>query len=423
VSTISGEDQVVAHKNFTPRLIEWLASAARLRDIPSAAYQEHIRSILDNPQAIWSHAFNNQISAAARNILLILYSEAGRCELRDLEPLWKPLNELTAKKCGRPIDHRDYQNALKELDNAFVTYERGAAEFLNPSIRDLIASEVRDFPQIAVDVIASAGRFQQIVTMIDLSRREGYSSIKRELAVNASIVMGSVVRLLRTPHLRWESDSRGRTLGRYIDMTFEHRLVQIGRLADSVGTSELRTLFEKEVRDLSMSYRKGGVDLSAAISLIKAFDEFQELKKGIGAGLQRNLLDSILVGSDSWWADQLIVMIGFSKESPIWTSSDESTLQAALVHYRKSGVDDEMDNCDGTDDCETLRDELTTLGESLGLPFTRELEKLEERIAELERPQPEFGEGDRMGRSYERTIDAAADSDAAIRDVFGALLD
>jgi hypothetical protein len=76
--------EVVEHKHFNPRLIEWLSSAARLRNVSSAHYQAHIRGVLANPQAIWSHAFNQQISTGARNALLVLYSVPGLRELTEL---------------------------------------------------------------------------------------------------------------------------------------------------------------------------------------------------------------------------------------------------------------------------------------------------------------------------------------------------
>jgi hypothetical protein len=86
-----------------------------------------------------------------------------------------------------------------------------------------------------------------------------------------------------------------------------------------------------------------------------------------------------------------------------------------LARYRASGVDEELFNCSDIDQYETLRVELTALGESLGVPFARELERLEERIAELERPEPEYDEGGGLGRSFEPTSGGVADSDAAIR--------
>jgi hypothetical protein len=414
--------EVVVHKNFTPRLIEWLSSAPRLRDVPSSAYQVHIRGLLENPQAIWSHAFNSQISAAARNVLLVLYTYGIHCELRDLEPLWNLLNTYTAQKYNRPVDPRDFTNALKELDNAFVTYQKGYAEFLNPSIRDMIALEIRDCSQHALDMITSAGRFQQIIAIVELARSEGYSSVQRILAENGPTVIGSITRLLRTPHLRWEPDNEGRRVGTYFDTVFEHRLIHIGRLASSLELTLLRMLFEKEVRELASRYQKGGLDIRDATTLVEAFDEFTELKTGAGVELQRTLLDAILTDPDSWWAEQLNVMIRFSKDVSIWAPSDDSRLQGAVTQYKKRGIDDEYDNCDKIDEYESFRDELRTLGESLGVPFTKTLENIDERIAELERPESEYRGGGGSG-TRESFFDARGDSDTAIREVFGSLLE
>jgi hypothetical protein len=53
--------EVIEHKHFNPRLIEWLSATARLRHVSSAQYQDHVRSVLANPKKSWSHAFNHQI--------------------------------------------------------------------------------------------------------------------------------------------------------------------------------------------------------------------------------------------------------------------------------------------------------------------------------------------------------------------------
>jgi hypothetical protein len=134
-------------------------------------------------------------------------------------------------------------------------------------------------------------------------------------------------------------------------------------------------------------------------------------------------MDAILMDPDNWWAEQLNVMIRFSKDVSIWSPSDETRLQAAVTQYKKRGVDDEYDNCDKIEEYEGFRDELTTLGENLGVPFTRSLEKLEERIAELERPEPEYRGGGGSAGTIESPRGARGDSDGAIREVFGALLD
>jgi hypothetical protein len=413
--------EIVGHKHYSPRLIEWLAASSRLRDIPSTEYQTHIRKILANPQEIWSHAFNQQISPSARNVLLVLHSNGGYCELRDLEPMWNSLNAHTAQKYNRAVDARDYGRALKELDNAFVSYQKGRAEFLNPSVRDMIAAEIREYPELGLDVIAGACRFQQITAIVDLARLDGNSTLQRTLIQNVTVVVGGITRLLRTPHLRWETNAQGKYLGHYIDVAFEERLIQIGRLASMLNSQSLRALFEKEAEDLAGRYEKNGVSMTEATSLTKAFDKFPELKAGKGAVLQRRLLDAIL-SEGTWWADQLNVLIRFSNDISIWSQSDEAKLQAAIEQYQKSGVDDEVRDCRDADQYAGLRDDLSTLGEAIGVSFQEELQKLDERIGELERPEPEYRSASGSMRTAE-AVDLQSDTDAAIRDVFGTLLD
>ena len=414
--------EIVGHKHFSPRLIEWLSSSARLRAIPSARYPAHIRSLLENPQALWSYAFNSQISHAARGVLLALYSYGEHCQLRDLETVGKPLIAHTSKKYNKPNDPRDYSNALKEIDNAFVSYKRAHVEFINPSIRDMIASEIRDCPDLSIDIISGSARFKQITAMAELARRVGFGSVQQALTQNAATVVSNILRLLRSPHMRWEKDERGRMMGQYIDVGVENRLVQIGRLADSMNSQNLRTLFEKEVRDLAARYFKDGVDVGEAKSLVEAFDEFPELRAGKGAELQRLLLDVILGDRDTWWAQQLNLLISLSKSVSIWSQADEARLSSSLNSYQEDGVDDELRNCSDKDEYEGFRDELTTLGETLGVPFVAELAKLEERIADLEPRESEYRSERGSAGAVEQKFDPKSDTDAAIRDVFDALL-
>jgi len=65
---------IIKHKHFNPRLIEWLSSYTRLKGLVPDKYQMHIARLLDSPESIWNHAFRNQISGAARNILISLYT-------------------------------------------------------------------------------------------------------------------------------------------------------------------------------------------------------------------------------------------------------------------------------------------------------------------------------------------------------------
>src|ERR1017187_7168255 len=115
------------------------------------------------------HAFRHQLSAAARHILLSFYSLGEYTDIVDLDPAFRALHRHRATKYNHAINPGDYRNALQELDGAFLTYRSGHASYLNPSIREFVASIISDEPDTAEDILASAVRFKQIVNIWRLS--------------------------------------------------------------------------------------------------------------------------------------------------------------------------------------------------------------------------------------------------------------
>lgn len=162
--------------------------------------------------------------------------------------------------------------------------------------------------------------------------------------------------------------------------------------------------------------------LSGATSLIKAFDRFPELQGGNGSALQRELIDAILSDEDGWWAEQLNSLIDCSKATAAWTAADEAKLERMFAHYRTRGVSSEYDNCDTADAYAGFRDELSTLGEKTGAPFTKTIEEIDQRIAELEPEENERGTS-ASWKGGGTWSDGREDTDQAIREVFDTLLE
>jgi Restriction endonuclease len=82
---------VLNHRNFNPRLIEWLSSYRRIKPIAVEAYQQFVRGILDNPQEIWREAFYNQISDSGRSLLIFLFTTGGKARIDICKSGWKCL--------------------------------------------------------------------------------------------------------------------------------------------------------------------------------------------------------------------------------------------------------------------------------------------------------------------------------------------
>jgi hypothetical protein len=49
--------EIIKHDHFNPRLIEWLSTHTRLRNVGSESYRAHISALLESPESIWAHAF------------------------------------------------------------------------------------------------------------------------------------------------------------------------------------------------------------------------------------------------------------------------------------------------------------------------------------------------------------------------------
>ena len=414
---------VIAHEHFNPRLVEWISSAARLKNVVAAEYQPHVTKLLAHPQEIWSHAFNHQISLASRNLLFVLYSK-GWPNLSEVESAWKSLNALTARKYSCSILPKDYQSALKELDNAFVEYEGGRVRFLNPSVREMVGAEIADFPQHALDLLVTADRFGQIDRLFDLAQLEGNENLFKTLSDNVKLVSANMARLMNTPSVRWEPHGDGRTYGTYIDLAVEERVVRLGRIGHVLQSETLHALFVTGMQTLVATYAQVGGDISDVAPVLEAFDKYPQLKMGKGAKLQRNLLDAILNNGSIRWAAHISVLIDVSKSVSIWTPDDEIKFARKLAWYKYGGVELEYRQCSDIDAFEQFRGELETLRQKIGHPFSKKMRQLKDRISELKGLEHGL---DREGSSV-RSIpkppaNSEADSDAGIRDVFASLLD
>jgi hypothetical protein len=148
--------KIIKHEHFNPRLIEWLSTEARTRDVPPRKYRAYITRLLQSPHDIWNHAFRNQISNAARRLLLASYTLGESISVTDLEPVFISLHRYSAAKYQRATAPGDFRFALQEMDGAFLVYNSGVASFLNPSVREFVASVILDDSDTAHDLLASA---------------------------------------------------------------------------------------------------------------------------------------------------------------------------------------------------------------------------------------------------------------------------
>ena len=99
--------RIVKHEKFNPRLIEWLSSYRRLKQVTVERYRGFVDNLLRDPSEIWHHAYEQEISEAGRSVLLAMRTLGGQCGGRVLEGAFGPLTRIapraTASRHGPTI--------------------------------------------------------------------------------------------------------------------------------------------------------------------------------------------------------------------------------------------------------------------------------------------------------------------------------
>lgn len=412
--------EIIKHKHFNPRIIEWLSTYARLREVHSDGYRTHITALLVSPETIWAHAFQKQISDAARHLLLCFYTMGEQIETKDLEPAFVSFHRYSASKYQQRIAPGDFLRSLKELDGAFLSYSSDQVSYLNPSIREFIASVISSDHDIAEDLLRSVVRFKQVVMLWRLSTARPNSYLKRQFTSNSEILCDPLSRLLNGPSTRWEKMRDGSLRGFPIDLGVESKIRFLVEVAESLESTPLAELACQLAANLIASWDHHVPDFQAVIRLLKEFGDNAWFLAHGGREDYRRLLDGLLEELDFAVVEDWSELLTFPENALEWAEADESRMNAALQLYRESGVHDEIGYCTTVDEMIGLRDALDELSTKYGLDFKHEIESLDQDIYERERSDYEFQEGSGFTRG-ETSMHREAISDEDVRQMFSTL--
>ncbi len=142
--------KIVDHKNYSPRIIEWMTDETRLRNITSEKYPAAFIDALDNPHSLWDTAFRTHISKKCQHLLFVLFfgSEYG-VNIDDLKVTYNELHPYLCSKYGEVHDPKDFEESLKILEGGFITITNCDVCFVNPSLKDYLAEYLSDLALIS----------------------------------------------------------------------------------------------------------------------------------------------------------------------------------------------------------------------------------------------------------------------------------
>lgn len=135
---------VIKHKNFNPRLIEFITDIERINIDTSSDYWSYIENTLNNPKDIWNECFKMQSNAYVRNLVQLTVFNGGSITESELRNSFHRVNKL---KNLRNTSHTesDFKSTSQLSSKSFLNRNRFLNEetytLFNPSIADFVLSE------------------------------------------------------------------------------------------------------------------------------------------------------------------------------------------------------------------------------------------------------------------------------------------
>ena len=411
--------QIIKHNKFNPRLIEWLSTYRRVKNVRVAAYRDFVRNLLDDPAEIWRHAYENEVSDAARTFLLALFTLNGKTGVARLERAFTALHTVRADRYGFQRRPEDFKVAFRELAGAFIKTESAdLVEVLDPSVLDLLNAAVRDATDNVFDLICAATGFDQIEHVWSFANSAQSQSVMLTLSQNVERVAASIEPRLYDNR---KIDMGGGNVG-YRGATFERRLAVLIDMADSFRHPSFLRLIAKLFARLKEEWRTEAIDISDGIGIMQSFSRigWSSLDTGTMSDVliecRDELVAEIAKGCPS---DQLRDLISVLNSDEIAEGRVLGALREGVEQYQRDYFRQELQECRSSEQFDGLLDDLETFHSTLNIDTTHEIEATLEAKAEFDENEAAYAdhmEDEWKERNYEKRAD-----EASVREMFGSL--
>ncbi len=389
--------RIIRHKHFNPRLIEWLASLQRLDGTPAAAYQAFVQSLLDDPTKIWDHAFRNQISEQGRSLLLALYTVDVVENVFDLEPVFSALQTAKAEKYNYQTGPRDFTEALHVLEGAFISISSGRVRFLNPSVKEYVASMIARERETFDILLSSAVRFQQLVSLWRLARAGTDRLVQEHFRHSFERFISKLADLLVLPNYRWERTPDGEFVGCRIDIGTEERLGFLAEFCNTVRSPSMTTRVLDAIERLISTWAPEVVSLWLTPDLLREWAHLDWFIANGGERVRSMVLDKLLLALPTAKAHNWNRLIDLPETMPGWQQRNGQAFYEGLRAYESAGWREEWNSCENVGERRELVESLADLAKRKKRRryFAVAWKTLGEELAEVEddHEEPERGGG------------------------------
>ena len=411
--------KILRHQNFNPRLIEWLSTFRRINGVPVRRYREFVLNLMENPGEIWRHAYESEISDAARTILLIVTSFGGDARIGVIEKVYEKLHPLRSTKYNFRVGPRDWRSALMELTDVFFSSNGVKLSFINPSVKDLMDGIFRQTPENVFDVLKTAARFEQAVRLLRIAKSEGGEKVAVAFRGRATEVVMELERLLHVP--TWVKI--GSTGAARIDAGAEGRVACVVEFAQVTKSLEVAALIEPAAWMMFDAFERGEADVGDAINTLRDWEIAPWLPLDGMAELHRQCRRLILRAmAEDLRSYELMAFLEYVSLAEVELVHEEhDVLKALFDQFVKEFESKHMPDSRTSGEYEQLTEELEYFEEWFEKDLSDEIGAVQSELDEIR--EEEEGYAQHLEDRWQDERGFQRESENTVREMFGSLQD
>lgn len=138
--------KIIRHRNYNPRLIEFITSSGNLLDVPRGGFMKFALHTLDHPEEIWRHAYCQQMQTEEQLLLNAIYSQKYNTQFEQTKEIYELMIKFEVQNFNLKPGQSPFMDSCRKLLDGILTKENSISEgteivrFINPSIPDFLTN-------------------------------------------------------------------------------------------------------------------------------------------------------------------------------------------------------------------------------------------------------------------------------------------
>lgn len=165
---------IIKHKNYNPRIIEFVSNPNRYNGIPANKYYKFVAQCLDNPYMVWDNEYEERIQVVDRCLLMTLFSLSNTTVSYELSK--KCFIKRAQRVSGIDTTVNQFERSLARLQESFIRIidDNGCKKLsmVNPFVNDYLKSKLEGNPLEFENILEAAAAIPQYRRLLPVEKAD-----------------------------------------------------------------------------------------------------------------------------------------------------------------------------------------------------------------------------------------------------------